>query len=44
MTTRYADLYERGLLHIMQAVRDCDTAGMLEIIACPAGQPEAEVH
>lgn len=41
---RHADLYSQGLLHVLQAVRDCDTAGTLEIIACSVNQPETEAH
>ncbi len=44
LITRYAELYNRGLLHVMHAVRDCDIAGELEIIACPVGQAETETH
>ncbi|MEZ5543527.1 MAG: carboxysome shell carbonic anhydrase [Pseudomonadota bacterium] len=44
LTTRYADLHAKGLLHVLQAVRDCDTAAALEIIACSVDQPETEAH
>lgn len=34
LTTRYADLAEKGLLHILQLVRDCTTDAGVEVLAC----------
>lgn len=31
---RYADLAQRGLLHVMQAIRDCHTNAAIEVLAC----------
>ncbi len=31
---RYADLHQRGLLHVMQAVRDCNADATIEVLAC----------
>jgi carboxysome shell carbonic anhydrase len=36
LTTRYADLAEKGLLHILQLVRDCTTDAGVEVLACTA--------
>jgi len=44
LSARYPELYGRGLLHVLQAVRDNDTAGALEIIACSVEQPATEAH
>jgi carboxysome shell carbonic anhydrase len=44
LTTRYAELYGQGLLHVMQAVRDCDASGPLEVISCSVDQPETVAH
>ena len=41
LTERYAALFERGLLHVLQVARDCDDGGSpLEILASTASQPE----
>jgi carboxysome shell carbonic anhydrase len=34
ITARYAKLFERGLLHVMQVVRDCTGKGRIEVIDC----------
>jgi carboxysome shell carbonic anhydrase len=34
LTDRYSELYGQGLLHVLQAARDCDGDGPLEIFAC----------
>ncbi|EXJ15188.1 carboxysome shell protein CsoS3 [Imhoffiella purpurea] len=34
--SRYADLFERGLLHLMQVVRDCNADAPIEVLACTA--------
>jgi len=34
LNTRYADLAEKGLLHILQLVRDCTTDAAVEVLAC----------
>lgn len=31
---RYADLAERGMLHILQVVRDCNSNAPIEVLAC----------
>jgi len=36
LATRYADLAEKGLLHILQLVRDCTTDAGVEVLACSA--------
>jgi len=36
MKNRYADLDQKGLLHIMQVTRDCDGDGSIEKLACSA--------
>ncbi|MCB1802700.1 MAG: carboxysome shell carbonic anhydrase [Gammaproteobacteria bacterium] len=33
-TSRYAKLFERGLLHILQVVRDCTGKGPIEVVGC----------
>jgi len=34
LQARYADLHQRGLLHIMQVVRDCNSDASIEVLAC----------
>jgi carboxysome shell carbonic anhydrase len=34
ITTRYAKVFERGLLHVMQVVRDCTGQGPIEVVDC----------
>lgn len=34
VTTRYAKIFERGLLHVMQVVRDCTGTGPIELVDC----------
>ena len=36
LTARYADLAEKGLLHILQLVRDCTADAGVEVLACSA--------
>jgi carboxysome shell carbonic anhydrase len=33
-TSRYPKLFERGLLHVMQVVRDCKGTGPIEMVGC----------
>jgi carboxysome shell carbonic anhydrase len=41
---RYADLYQQGLLHVLQVARDCDGNCPLEIIACSVDKAETGAH
>lgn len=41
LMTRYAELAEKGLLHVMQLVRDCTTNGAVEVLDCSADVPLA---
>ncbi len=34
VTSRYAKIFERGLLHVMQVVRDCTGTGPIEVVDC----------
>jgi carboxysome shell carbonic anhydrase len=34
VSTRYAKIFERGLLHVMQVVRDCTGTGPIEVVDC----------
>ncbi|MGD8590607.1 MAG: carboxysome shell carbonic anhydrase, partial [Chromatiales bacterium] len=34
LQARYAQLQQRGLLHVMQAVRDCNADASIEVLAC----------
>ena len=34
LTARYAKIFERGLLHVMQVVRDCTGTGPIEVVDC----------
>ncbi len=36
LQARYADLHEKGLLHVMQAIRDCNSDASVEVLACTA--------
>ena len=33
---RYTELAQRGMLHVMQAVRDCNANAPIEVLACTA--------
>jgi len=44
LTGRYEELYDHGLLHILQVARDCDGDGPLEIFACSVNSNEAGGH
>jgi len=45
LQTRYADLTARGLLHVMQVVRDCNADASIEVLACSVNtQAGAGVH
>jgi hypothetical protein len=44
MSERYEELYDQGLLHILQVARDCDGNGPLEIFACSVNTVEAGGH
>lgn len=42
---RYAHLADKGMLHVMQLVRDCTNDGAVEVIECSADiQPAAGAH
>lgn len=42
---RYRDLSERGMLHVMQVIRDCQQKARLEVIGCSVNaDTAAEVH
>jgi hypothetical protein len=34
LQTRYADLAEKGMLHVLQLVRDCTSDAGVEVLAC----------
>jgi len=34
LETRYADLFSRGLLHVLQVVRDCNSDAPVEVLEC----------
>jgi len=36
MQARYAKQHGKGLLHVMQAIRDCDSDASIEVMACTA--------
>lgn len=36
LSSRYAELAERGLLHTLQVVRDCNAGGRIETLGCSA--------
>ena len=45
MTTRYRELADQGLLHIMQVIRDLHTNADLEVLGCTADDTRmAEAH
>jgi len=50
LKSRYADLAERGLLHTLQVVRDCNAGGRIETLGCSVsgqamfGQATQEAH
>jgi hypothetical protein len=44
LSERYEDLYQQGLLHVLQVARDCDANSPLEIIACSVNTPEVGGH
>jgi hypothetical protein len=45
LQSRYADLAGRGLLHVMQVVRDCSTDAPIEVLACSVkAESMAGVH
>jgi carboxysome shell carbonic anhydrase len=45
VTARYAKIFERGLLHVLQVVRDCTGRGPLEVVGCSVMSNEfAEAH
>lgn len=45
MRARYADLAERGLLHTLLVVRDCNAGGRIEVLDCSVkAQPKQEAH
>jgi hypothetical protein len=32
--SRYSDLFQRGLLHLLQVVRDCNADATIEVLEC----------
>ena len=45
ITSRYGELFEKGLLHIMQAVRNCNANAAIEVLSCTANpQRQAGAH
>ena len=45
LNARYADLADKGLLHILQLVRDCSTDSAVEVLACSVNAAvEAGAH
>jgi hypothetical protein len=45
LTSRYADLAGRGLLHVLQVTRDVDASDSIEILACSVNaQARAGAH
>lgn len=44
LSERYEDLYQQGLLHVLQVARDCDGNSPLEIFACSVITPEVGGH
>jgi hypothetical protein len=45
LQARYADLAGRGLLHVLQVVRDCGADAPIEVLACSVdADAGAEVH
>jgi hypothetical protein len=42
---RYADLFDRGLLHLLQVVRDCNADATIEVLECTVdAEPKAGGH
>jgi len=37
---RYADLFERGLLHLLQVVRDCNADAPIEVLECSVNEAD----
>ena len=44
LSERYEDLYQQGLLHVLQVARDCDGNSPLEIFACSVNTPDVGGH
>ena len=44
LTQRYAALNEKGLLHIMQVIRDCRADAGLEVLHCTVNATEGGMH
>ncbi len=44
ITERYAELFSKGLLHVLQVARDCDTSQPIEIFACTVNPVLAGGH
>ena len=44
MNSRYRDLAEQGLLHIMQVIRDCEGDAGIEVLSCSVNAESGEVH
>jgi carboxysome shell carbonic anhydrase len=44
MKSRYSDLAEQGLLHIMQVIRDCRADAGIEVLSCSVNAESGEVH
>jgi len=44
LAARYAELYEKDLLHVLQVARDCDSKNSLDVFACTIDADEARGH
>ena len=44
LSSRYDDLFQQGLLHVLQVARDCDGDGPLEIFSCSVDMPVQGGH
>ena len=44
LTQRYKELFDRGLLHVMQVARDLHQGGALNVFACTADTQEVGAH
>jgi hypothetical protein len=44
IAARYPDLCDRGLLHCLRAVRDCDGANPIEVVGSTLAPPAAGGH
>jgi carboxysome shell carbonic anhydrase len=44
MQSRYSDLADQGLLHIMQVIRDCRNDGGIEVLSCSVNAQSGGMH